>query len=216
MAYSSHACLQRHSVNRTVWFVPGYLIIQALPHLMAALLPSYRVEHTHTPTHFIHPCKHWLGGPGCLQLRRGALPAVCVSWSQLRCFVKPAQPLFSAALVGSSHASPEICRARFVGLGTKLGPITLLLRRKVFLWSRMHRFFSVRCFPSLPAPPFPLDNLDTCMFSVPPTLGTAATPPCAANTHGRRIRHVVLASRVRISYVSAQAQGTLCPTALSE
>lgn len=165
MAYSSHACLQRHSVNRTVWFVPGYLIIRALPHLMAALLPSYRVEHTHTPTHFIHPCKHWLGRPGCLQLRRGALPAVCVSWSQFRCFVQPAQPQFSAALVGSSHASPEICRARFVGLGTKLGPVTLLLRRKVFLWSRMHRFFSVRCFPSLPAPPFPQDNLDTCMFS---------------------------------------------------
>ena len=139
-----------------------------------------------------------------------------VLWSRFCCFVQPAQPQFSAALVGSSHTSLEICRARFVVWGTKLGPVTLLRRRKVFLWSRMHRFFSVRCFPSLPAPPFPQDNLDTCVFSVPPTLVTAATPLCAANTHSRRLRRVVLASGARISHVSAQVQRTLCPAALSE
>ena len=136
---------------------------------------------------------------------------MCVLWPRFHCFVQPAQPQFSAALVGSSHTSLEICRARFVVWGTKLGPVTLLRWRKVFLWSRMHRFFSVRCFPSLPAPPFPQDNLDACVFSVPPTLVTAATPLCAANTHSRRIRRVVLASRARISHVSAQCRELCVP-----
>lgn len=136
---------------------------------------------------------------------------MCVLWSRFRCFVQPAQPQFSAALVGSSHTSLEICRARFVVWGTKLGPVTLLRWRKVFLWSRMHRFFSVRCFPSLPAPPFPQDNLDACVFSVPPTLVTAATPLCTANTHSRRIRRIVLASGARISHVSAQCRELCVP-----
>lgn len=41
------------------------------------------------------------------------------------CFAQPSRPQLCAALAGSSHASLEISRARFVFWGTKLGHVTL-------------------------------------------------------------------------------------------
>ena len=74
-----HACLQRHPVDRTVWFVPGCLINQALTPVMAALLPSYRVEHTHTHRHTHPPTQTLARRAGLPPTETGALflPCAC-------------------------------------------------------------------------------------------------------------------------------------------
>ena len=80
--------------------------------------------HTHTLTAHAHISKHLLGEQHCHGLRHRCF-SLHVLWPWLHCFAQPSRPQLCAALAGSSRASLEISRARFVFLGTNLGHVTL-------------------------------------------------------------------------------------------